>query len=68
MAQIVIEYDARNAIARKTIEYLLSLNLFTVKSKSKIKTGLDEALEDVENGNVISFNSSTEAIDYMKSI
>ena len=66
MAQVVIEYDARNAIARKTIEYLLSLNLFKVKSK--IKTGIDEALEDVENGNVISFNSSKEAIDYMKEI
>ena len=68
MAQLLIEYDARNAIARKTIEYLLSLNLFKVKSNNKVKTGIDEALEDVENGNVISFNSSKEAIDYMKGI
>jgi hypothetical protein len=46
MAQITLEYDARNPIARKTIEYILSLGVF------KKKTRIDEALEDVKKGKV----------------
>jgi len=48
MAIITIEYDARNKIAKKTIEYMLSLGVFKVKHKS----GIEEALEDVENAKV----------------
>ncbi len=31
MATITLNYDARNAIARKTIEYILSLGVFEKK-------------------------------------
>jgi hypothetical protein len=68
MTQVLIEYDARNVIARKTIEYLFSLNLFRVVKNNRRKNGIDEAIEEVMNGNVISFNSSDEAIDYLKNI
>jgi len=46
MATITLNYDARNPIARKTIEYILSLGVF------KRKTGLDEALDDVKKGKI----------------
>ncbi|MDD2386141.1 MAG: hypothetical protein PHP52_05100 [Bacteroidales bacterium] len=48
MATIIIEYDARNKIAKKTIEYILSLGIFKVKRI----TGIDEALEDIKHGRV----------------
>ena len=48
MAIIIIEYDARNKIAKKTIDYILSLGIFKVKKR----TGLDEALEDEKKGRV----------------
>jgi hypothetical protein len=37
MATITLEYNARNVIARKTIDYVLSLGVF------KTKNGLDQA-------------------------
>ncbi|MDD4149735.1 MAG: hypothetical protein PHE33_06880 [Bacteroidales bacterium] len=49
MATIIIEYDARNKIAKKTIEYILSLGVFKVKKKM---SGIDEALLDVKEGRV----------------
>ena len=48
MAIITIEYDAQNKIARKTIEYMLSLGFFKVKHIS----GIEEALKDVKNSHV----------------
>ncbi len=49
MATLIIEYDARNKFAKKTIDYILSLGLFKVKNKI---SGVDEALLDVEEGRV----------------
>lgn len=49
MATITIEYDARNKIAQKTIEYILSLGIFKVKKKT---SGIDEALLDIKEGRV----------------
>ncbi|MBN2776223.1 MAG: hypothetical protein JXR36_01190 [Bacteroidales bacterium] len=49
MATITIEYDARNKIAKKTIDYILSLGIFKVKKKM---SGIDEALLDIKEGRV----------------
>jgi hypothetical protein len=49
MATLIIEYDARNKFARKTIDYILSLGIFKVKHSS---SGIDEALKDVKEGRV----------------
>ena len=54
MAAITLEYDERNAIALKTIDYILSLGVF--KEKQKIP-GLDEALLDVKEGRVKEYDS-----------
>jgi hypothetical protein len=59
MAIITIEYDARNKMARKTIEYVLSLGLFKVKHKS----GIDQALEDVKNSHIKKAESVSDMFD-----
>lgn len=38
MARITLEYNPRNAMARKTLEYILSLGIFKVKSSDKLPT------------------------------
>ena len=78
MAQITIEYDARNSSARKFLEAFLSLPFFKEKkedeSSKKLtqelkeahknkKSGIEEALEDIKNGNIIHYGSYE---DYLK--
>lgn len=57
MATITLKYDARNPIARKTIDYVLSLGLF------EIKTGLDEAIDDVKKGRVYTAKNAKDLIN-----
>lgn len=45
MTTITLEYNERDKIAKQMFEIILSLGLATRK-----KTGLEEALEDVEKG------------------
>lgn len=54
MATITLFYDSRNKIAKRTIEYILSIGLFKEKKEEKKegKTLLDEAIEDVRAGRV----------------
>jgi len=49
MATITLKYDARNPLVKKTLGYILSIGFLEVKPR---KTGLQEALEDIENGRV----------------
>jgi len=49
MATITLEYDARNPLTKKTLDYILSIGFNEVKSH---KTGLQEAFEDIENGRI----------------
>ena len=48
MATITLKYDARNPIAKKTLDYILSIGVF----KKEKMSGLDEALLDVKEGRV----------------
>ena len=52
MATITLEYDIRNKQARQMLEIMQSLGLATCK-----KTGLEEALEDVANGRLITIHT-----------
>lgn len=36
MATIILEYDARNAIAKKTINFIMSLGIFTEKQVKQV--------------------------------
>jgi hypothetical protein len=49
MATIILNYDARNVKAKRTLDYILSMGFFNVE---KEKTSLDKAFEDIENGQV----------------
>ena len=52
MAMIMLEYNARNIQAQKTLEYILSMGLFKSVTEAKKKSRLEQSLEDVDNGNV----------------
>ena len=53
MATLTLEYNSRNAIAQKTIDYILSLGAFKVKpAKQKISL-LDKAIKEIETGKVV---------------
>jgi len=52
MASITLEYNARNRQARQMIEIIQTLGLATRK-----KSGLEEALEDIENGRITTIHT-----------
>lgn len=53
MATLTLEYDAQNTLARKTLDYILSLGVFRKKEQSQSPTLLaDEfraAIQEVRN-------------------
>ena len=53
MATVVLDYDVHNVQAQKALDFILSLDFFTVKKK---KTGLEKAFEDIEKGKVAFVN------------
>lgn len=52
MAQITLTYDARNAIARKTLDYILSLGFFKVEQteKPRYNAETEKAIASVRAG------------------
>ncbi len=61
MATLTLEYDGRNALAKKTIEYILSLGVFKKKEEKAynpefVKMVLD-ADKEAEEGNTITVNT-----------
>jgi len=52
MATITLEYNARNPLVKKTLDYILSIGFFKIKLDKPHKTGLQEAFEDVEKRRV----------------
>jgi len=66
MASITLEYNARNSIANRIIEIILAMDkVFKVKIPAKTThiALTRKAIEDVENGNVITCESYE---DYLK--
>jgi len=53
MATITLQYDEQNPIAKKAIDYVLSLGVF---KKEKL-SGLDEALLDIKEGRIKEYDS-----------
>ena len=66
MAIITLEYNARNGVANKIIEIILTMdNIFKIKTPVKT-SNIDltrKALQDVENGDVVTCASYE---DYLK--
>jgi hypothetical protein len=48
MATITLEYNGRNALAVKTVEYILSLGVFKTSTN-----GLDLAIKEVKEGKTV---------------
>lgn len=57
MAEITLKYDPRNALAKKTLAYILSLGVF------KKITKIDESLKEIEQGKVNSYKNVDELFD-----
>jgi len=57
MATITLNYNARNSIASKTIEYILSLGVFKTEEKQKKMSGIDIALQEVKEGKVTTYEN-----------
>jgi len=57
MATITLSYNARNTIALKTIDYILSLGVFKAKFKQKRVSGIDLALQEIEEGKVTTYEN-----------
>lgn len=53
MATITLKYDSRNTVARKTIELIRSLGVFTFVEKN----GIDESIEDIKKGKINKYDS-----------
>ncbi|MBP8849625.1 MAG: hypothetical protein KBG80_03620 [Breznakibacter sp.] len=61
MAQITLEYNARNTYAKKTIEYILSLGFF----KRVDNTAIDKSLQEVKKGKTKKYKSVDEFFEKM---
>ena len=48
MATLTLEYNSRNSLAVKTIEYILSLGVFKTKTN-----GLDLAIKELNEGKTV---------------
>lgn len=57
MAKITLKYDARNALAKKTLAYILSLGVF------KKVTEVDESLKEIKQGKINSYKNVDELFD-----
>ncbi|MDR1763694.1 MAG: hypothetical protein LBR64_07060 [Dysgonamonadaceae bacterium] len=66
MAAITLEYNARNSLANRTIEYILSLGVFNAKVASKPKTGLDRAIDELKNGNTVRCSDFNDYLEKVK--
>jgi hypothetical protein len=54
MATITLEYDARNAKAKKTLEYILSMGFFSALTQTPAKrlSPFEKSVEDIKQGRV----------------
>lgn len=54
MKRIVLKYNERNSLAKKTIDYILSLGVFEMEEKSP---NLDESLQEAKDGKINKYDS-----------
>ena len=59
MATILLKYDARNSIAQKTIDYILSLGMF---EKAEPSYPFAESDDDIKNGRVYTAKNADDLI------
>jgi len=59
MANIMLKYDARNPIAKKTIDFILSLGIF---EKDDRYSRFEESDNDIKNGRVYTAKDADDLI------
>ena len=57
MATITLKYNEKNTIAKKTIDYILSLGVFKLSTPEKKLTGVEQALEEIKRGEIVECDS-----------
>ena len=62
MATITLEYDARNSFAKKTIDYILSLGIFSISEK-KHQTSFEKSQEDIKYGRVFTAKNGKDLVN-----
>jgi len=60
MAEITLKFDAKNPIAKKTIDYILSIGVFKTVSK---KSAIEMSLEDVKKGRVKKYKDANDLFE-----
>ena len=61
MATLTINYDAQNENITRLLEVIMNLGATSVTTTNK--TGIEEALEDVENGRIYSAKNAENLIN-----
>lgn len=59
MDEITLKFNKRNVIAKKTLEYILSIGVFKMVGKSAI----DISLEEVKKGRIKRYEDTSELFD-----
>ena len=62
MATITLNYDARNALAQKALDFILSMGLFQKKEKTTKLSRFEQSMLDIEQGNVFCINGSNKRL------
>lgn len=60
MATIILDYDASNPIARKTIGYIRSLGIF------EMRNGLDQAMDELKAGKTVTCKDFDDYLEKVK--
>ena len=66
MATITLEYDAHNALAASIVNTMKASGVFKIatsaskKSERGIPTGIEDAIQDIRNGQINQYANSTE--------
>jgi hypothetical protein len=64
MAKLILEYNEQDAMAKKVINFILSLEIFKVKNAKA--TGLDKAILEEKQGKTTTYNNSDDFKNAMK--
>lgn len=60
MATMTISYDGRNKLARSVVEFIRSLDVFTISEHPATNGSYQLSQEDIRTGRVETFASSSE--------
>lgn len=68
MASITLEYDGRNTAIKKALDLILYLGARVAQPKTKKKNAVEEALEEVERGEIVEFSSVDDMFNKLEAV